>query len=105
MYRPGHLLYYFSERQAGQDGPFIMQKLLCNLVLNQVVFHFLMFLCPRMPKAGVGHMAFRRDVTPVRAYARMSRSQPESNKCYSLHSSLHASLPAHLHSYLRPSCS
>ena len=26
------------------------------------------FLCPHLPKAGVGHIAFRRDVTSVRAY-------------------------------------
>ena len=26
------------------------------------------FLCPHLPKAGVGHIAFRRDVTCVCAY-------------------------------------
>ena len=27
-------------------------------------------LCPRLPKAGFGHITFRRDVTSVRAYVR-----------------------------------
>ena len=29
---------------------------------------------PRLPLAGVGHIAFRRDVTSVRAYVRMARA-------------------------------
>ena len=29
---------------------------------------------PRLPLAGVGHIEFRRDVTSVHAYVRMSRS-------------------------------
>ena len=32
------------------------------------VFSVNTFLCPRLPKAGVGYIAFRRDVTSVRAY-------------------------------------
>ena len=33
-------------------------------------FHIIVpiFLCPRLPLEGVGHIAFRRDVTSVRAY-------------------------------------
>ena len=34
-------------------------------------FSYAVFLCPHLPKAGVGHIAFRRDVTSVRAYVRM----------------------------------
>ena len=54
-----------------------------------------MFLCPRLLKAGMGHIAFRRNVTSVRAYVHMSRSKPGS------------SLPASLGEILRPhfSCS
>ena len=34
---------------------------------------------PHLPNAGVVHIAFRRDVTSVRAYVRMSRSEPGSS--------------------------
>ena len=44
------------------------------LPLRLFFSRFLLLLCPRLPKAGVGHIAFRRDVTSVRAYVRMSRS-------------------------------
>ena len=46
----------------------------CNSVSPDYHSHSFHCLCPRLPLAGVGHIAFRRDVTFVRAYVRMSRS-------------------------------
>ena len=54
---------------------------------------------PRLPMAGVGHIAFRRDVTSVRAYARMCvRAYVRMSR---------SNLPASLGENLRPrfSCS
>ena len=55
---------------------------------------YAIFLCPHLPLAGVGHIAFHRDVTSAHAYVCMSRSPGSS-------------LPASLGPNLRPcfSCS
>ena len=71
-------------------GPILCSPVLCPYILDTIwqlvikshiflqIHWFIVkafcFLCPHLPKAGVGHIAFRRDVTSVRAYVRMSRS-------------------------------
>ena len=54
----------------------VLTRVICPRQDNDIVIRFqvfiyiilIFFLCPRLPKAGVGHIAFRCDVTYVRAY-------------------------------------
>ena len=58
-----------------------------------------LFICPHLPKAGMGHIAFRRDVMSVRAYVCMC-------VCH-VRNQVQVFVPASLGAILRPrfSCS